>query len=255
MSAGRVAFSAMSNLVKDCFESMKERRGCFDVYRLGGGETDRLLGSLLPNPDVVLSRGEAVVSRWKSKSTEKVRIEVDGRSYFLKRYNRGGCFYGLKNIFRPSKALRSWRATQLFLKYEIPTLPPLLCLEERYFSLLGRAYLLLPFLCDGSDNLLSMWPSLTVEEQKECVVKLAKIISTMHMHGIVHGDLNWRNILVSRAKDGFQCYLVDLDDTRILHKPTSKDFARDMDHFVRDMKRSRVPKSISDIFWAGLKTV
>jgi len=238
----------MKRISQGRLDYIKERRVDFDIYRSSSADVERLLEHLLPDPDLLLSQGTPIRSRWQSKVTAKVRVQICEKSYFLKRYNCTGWLYRLKNLFRPSKALRSWRATQLFLQHNIPTLPPLLCLEERRCSLLGRSYLLYPFLGGDADNLLAVWPTLVAEAQEGCIVEVAKIIGKMHSHGIVHGDLNWRNILLARDDAGFDFYLVDLDDSRLLVNPTRKDLENDLRHFCRDMERSNVPHLLRDLF-------
>ncbi|MDY0268752.1 lipopolysaccharide kinase InaA family protein [Trichloromonas sp.] len=216
--------------------SYRQRRGPFVAYFATIPEYSGLLELLLPDPDHLFASGESVVSPWQSVATDKVVIEFAGRSLFLKRYNCLGVGYRIKNIFRASRALKSWRAGWQFLELGVPTPKPLACLEERRFRLLGRSYVLFEQI-DNAVSLLDAWPTFTGERRRNMLGKLGGLIGRMHRLGLVHGDLNWRNILVRQRLSGTEAFLVDLDGSRFLGKMNRDAARRDMDHFFRDLQR------------------
>jgi len=227
----------MAPFARERRDNVKERRADFNIYRRSTDDVEMLLECLLPDPDRALSQGTPIRSRWQSKSTAKVRVEIGGKPYFLKRYNCAGCLYRVKGLFRSSKALRSWRAASQFLLHDIPTLRPLICMEERRLGLLGRSYILFPFAEGEGGTLLDVWPAMSDEERSGCLVKLAKIIGMMHHHGLFHGDLNWRNILVQKNSEGNEFFLVDLDGSKARLRPSESHAMKDIEHFVRDLNR------------------
>lgn len=213
-------------------------RGRFRIYGEPTAEVEAVLAELLPDPDRILEKSEGIDSPWRSKATDKGKVRICGQSYFLKRYNCMGWSYRLKNIFRPSKALRSWLAVEEFFARDIPTPLPLLCLEERELRFLGRSYLLFPFVQGETGSFLDLWPELSFEERDASLVQLAEVLGRMHRQGLYHGDLNWRNILARRNEQGLEFFLVDLDGYRITWRPTEAHALRDLEHFLRDLRRA-----------------
>lgn len=225
-----------------------ERRGPFRVWRQDSVEAEALLGQLLPDPDHLFAQGEELSSPWRGEATDKVRVTHAGREYFLKRYNCGGWAYRLKNAFRRSRARRSWLAVRRFVERQVPTPAPLLCLEERRLRLLGRSFLLFPFIAGEAGSFLDLWPRLTGTQRHECLSRLGEIVGRMHHRGLLHGDLNWRNILAAREGGGLRFYLVDLDGSRLVTTMSQRQAVRDLDHFLRDLERSGAGPELREAF-------
>jgi hypothetical protein len=219
-------------------EGVRERRGVFQVWRRPSAEAEALLAELLPDPDRVFTQGTELPTPWRAEATDKVRVALGGRDYFLKRYNCAGPLYALKNAWRPSRALRSWLAVQRFADCEVSTPVPLLCLEERRWRLLGRSYLLFPFIAAETGSFLDLWPRLAGDEQRRCLARLAQLFGRMHRRGLLHGDLNWRNILAAREGGELHFWLVDLDGSRQLARLTRERAEKDLAHFLRDLGRA-----------------
>ena len=214
----------------------RQRLGLFDAYFDAAPENSGLPELLLPDPDRLFAAGERVVSPWQSVATDKVVVEFAGRRLFLKRYNCLGLGYRLKNMFRPSRALKSWRAGWKFLELGVPTPKPLACLEERRYRLLGRSYVLFEQI-DNATSLLDAWADFDGEQRRNLLLSLGSEIGRLHRFGLIHGDLNWRNILVRQARSGPEILFVDLDGSRFLGKVNRDSAWRDMDHFFRDLQR------------------
>ena len=202
-----------------------------------------LVKALLPEPDRLFSTGTPVLSDWQSARTDKSVLRLGRQSYFIKRYNCRGLGYRIKNLLRPSRALRSWRNGRCFQQAQVPTVPPLVCLEERIFRSLGRSYVAFAHL-DDAVSLLDGWRNLAPHEQLEALLSLAGIFASMHRKGIYHGDLNWRNILLRNNGGKMQFLLIDLDDCRYRNGYRDKLARRDLQHFFRDMRRAAVPEPL-----------
>lgn len=214
----------------------RQRCGSFVAYFESTMEDSDLPDLLLPEPDRLFGAGEAFQTPWHSAATDKVVVKLGDRDVFFKRYNCLGVGYRIKNIFRASRALKSWRAGWKFLELGVPTPKPLACLEERRYRLLGRSYVLFEQI-DNSTSLLDAWADFDGEQRRNLLQSLGSEIGRMHRLGLVHGDLNWRNILVRQAVAGTEVFLVDLDGSRFVGKVSQVAARRDMDHFFRDLQR------------------
>lgn len=219
--------------------SASARCGDFVLYHDSSEIHAEVIEALMPDPDRLFASGQVIQSPWQSAATDKTVVRIGARSYFFKRYNCLGDGYRLKNLLRNSKALKSWRAGWKFLEQGLPTPRPVACLEERRFRLLGRSYLLFELLED-SGSLLDLWGELSDEHRIRLLSLMGAKFGEMHRRGILHGDLNWRNILVRRADRDYEFYLVDLDGSRSRKKLRREEAVRDLSHFMRDVARNKV---------------
>lgn len=163
------------------------------------------------------------------------RIEIDGRSYFIKRYCQTGVRYKFKYLFLRSKALSAWYFAWQFHARSLPVAQPLALLERRRFGFLEEAFLVYPFVDDGRP-MMDAWPQLTQSEKRDTIIRGALLLGRVHLCRCIHGDSNWNNILL---REGGDLLLVDLDCARVL---SSFDYARayrDLEHFIRDLRRKR----------------
>jgi tRNA A-37 threonylcarbamoyl transferase component Bud32 len=209
-----------------------------------------VVAALLPDPDRLFAAGQAIQSPWQSAATDKTVVKIGGRCYFFKRYNCLGGGYRLKNVFRHSRALKSWRAGWRFLELGLPTPRPIACLEERCLRLLGRSYLLFEML-DGAHSLLDSWAGLSDQGRRDVLSLLGTEIGTMHRFGLLHGDLNWRNILVRKGSRPLEVYFVDLDGCSEVDRATGERAEKDMNHFFRDMQRNQATEQERALFQAA----
>ena len=200
-----------------------------------------LIQDFLSAPDHFFSSGESIKSAWKNKKIDKSVVKVRDKTFFIKRYNCLGQIYRIKNIFRKSNALKSWRTGWKFLQLGISTPRPIICIEERRFNMLGRSYLLCEFI-DDAHNLLDMWPTLNDQKRMHLLYLAGNEIGNMHHKGSLHGDLNWRNILIQGKMNHEIIFLVDLDHCHHLRRINQKVATRDLDHFYRDSSRNNVSK-------------
>lgn len=214
----------------------RQRCGSFIAYFESTLENTDLPDLLLPEPDRLFGAGETIQTPWHSAATDKVVVKLGDWNVFFKRYNCLGFGYRLKNIFRPSRALKSWRAGWKFRELGVPTPNPLACLEERRYRLLGRSYVLFEQI-DNATSLLDAWTDFDGEQRRNLLLSLGTEIGRMHRLGLVHGDLNWRNILVQRTLSSPKVYFVDLDGSKFHGKISRESAWRDMDHFFRDLQR------------------
>ncbi|HQA81854.1 MAG TPA: lipopolysaccharide kinase InaA family protein [Syntrophales bacterium] len=199
------------------------------------------------DPDSFFDRGEPIRSAWKSRIIDKAKVQMEGQSFFIKRYNCLGKMYQLKNLARKSKALKAWLAGRQLLQSGISTPNPVICMEEYRFGLLERSYLCCDFI-QGARNLLDLWPELDHEERMGLLGLAGIETGNLHRLGCLHGDLNWRNVLVRGKDDGGKIFLVDLDGCRFSRHLGEKSARRDLRHFYRDLDRNHASAGYIDHF-------
>lgn len=216
--------------------TVAECHGNWRIFRFPGPQSERLCQALLPDPERLFQKGEKVDSGRPGNQRALVRVEVENRSYFIKRYNCRGWWYRIKNMFRFSRARLSMKAGQVLLDWGVHTPQPLLCLDRRVWRLLGVSYLVCPYL-DDAVSLMDLWPDLDADRRKESLCLAGRMFGTLHRRGIVHGDTNWRNILVRNAWRKPDFWLVDLDGTRRYRRLTAARAEQDIGHFLRDLQR------------------
>ncbi|MHB8708503.1 MAG: hypothetical protein ACYC9I_06475 [Desulfuromonadales bacterium] len=81
-------------------------RAGFEIRRQETAEAHAALQALLPDPDIVLVRG---VTCKPGSRTHGALVIIDGRRYFLKRYNCRGWLYRFQNSVRRSRAVYTWQ--------------------------------------------------------------------------------------------------------------------------------------------------
>jgi hypothetical protein len=227
---------------------ISQRSGSFRCYYAPDASLSDLWDALLPEPELLFGQGEAVCSGREGNPRDLVKVRVAGVPYFIKRYNCRGTLYRFKNVFRPSKALRSMRAGQLLSSIGVLTPRPLICLEERHVGLLGRSYLVCPFLVD-CPSLLDLWPGLDRDQRRFYLATLGTIMGRMHRANVIHGDSNWRNILVDGDDPGQpRFWFVDLDGFRRYHRLDAHRAERDTGHFLRELLRLGAEREFADLF-------
>ncbi|MEZ4485274.1 MAG: lipopolysaccharide kinase InaA family protein [Syntrophotaleaceae bacterium] len=178
---------------------VKERHSRYIVHRTGDAAAGVVLDRMLTDSEELFRCGQAVDSGRPGERRDCLQVDIAGQSCFIKRYNCLGWRYRLGHLLRPSRALRSGGRAGCCCRQGADS-HPRLCLEERTFRLLGRAYLVCAGLTDAV-QLLELWPQLAIAEQQEALTRLAELIGRMHRRRIIHGDINWRNILVRQETE------------------------------------------------------
>lgn len=142
------------------------------------------------------------------KNTEVRRLELDGRTLFLKKYlyptfrlrwsgATRGTFLGI------SKAHREFQNLQNLRQWELDAPAPIAYCEERRCRWLYRSALL----SEGIPNPVSLDVFIR-GPRGNLINRLADYTRRMHKHRFVHHDYFWRNILLSgNSLDHF--YLID----------------------------------------------
>ncbi|MBL4582028.1 MAG: hypothetical protein JKY29_09440 [Gammaproteobacteria bacterium] len=185
------------------------------------------LDSFIADPDSFIT-AEKLLKNGNS-STVAV-ININERSYVLKRYNIKGFWHGISRAFRPSRAYHSWRSASVLEMLGVATAHPFLYLEERVFWLFRkRAYFLSEYI-EGHD-LGTAWEKQEVEINESEIVELFRgLFKIMADYRISHGDMKATNFLLQDK----ELYVLDLD--AMVRNNSRASF---VEKFSKDLKRFR----------------
>ena len=184
----------------------------------------------------VLARADALLDQghlYKTGGAASVgKVEVDGRTLVIKRYNIKGFAHWLKRFWRPSRAWHSWREGNRLAFLGIATPKPLALLETRFLWLRGKAYLVTEHL-PGPDIIERFAPYVEQGDAPEAeLAALDRLFADLLRERISHGDLKGHNVFWA---DG-RWALIDLD-SMCQHCSASSfaaAYARDRARFMRN---------------------
>ena len=184
----------------------------------------------------VLARADALLDQghlYKTGGAASVgKVEVDGRTLVVKRYNIKNFAHWLKRFWRPSRAWHSWREGNRLAFLGIATPKPLALLETRFLWLRGRAYLVTEYL-PGPDIIERFAPYVEHGDAPEAeLVALDRLFADLLRERISHGDLKGHNVFW----DDGRWALIDLD-SMCQHGSAgsfASAYARDRARFMRN---------------------
>ena len=145
----------------------------------------------------------------------------DEKRYFIKVFHRSSIGGAIKDLFRPSKALRFWHQGRALSEAGFNVPPTIAAGELRRCRLLERGFVLtrklrgesLPVYLARLANERGGAPSL--KTKRSGLVQLAKTVRQLHDRGFVHGDLVASNLFVESGRDDTPAfYFMDNDRTR-----------------------------------------
>lgn len=184
---------------------------------------------VLTDADTLLDRGHL----YKTGGAASVgRVDVAGRPLVIKRYNIKNFAHWLKRFWRPSRAWHSWREGNRLAFLGIATPKPLALLEQRFFWLRWKAYLVTEYL-PGQDIIERFSPYVATGDAPEAeLVALDHLFAQLIEERISHGDFKGHNVFWHEGR----WTLIDLD-AMCQHTSSSSfatAFARDRARFMRN---------------------
>jgi len=142
-------------------------------------------------------------------TTRTVRVEVDGRRYYVKRYHGLGKKPLRRWLGKPRVQLE-WENLQRFAEWGIPTARLVACGLEREGGVFARGALVteeIPGTTDLARLVRARDPRLKSQSWRDGVcAQVAAIARALHARRFAHGDLKWRNLLVD---DAGRVFLID----------------------------------------------
>ncbi|NBA93969.1 lipopolysaccharide kinase InaA family protein [Pseudomonas sp. R5(2019)] len=204
------------------------RTGAFALRAIRREEEPAML-SVLADADALLERGHL----YKTGGAASVgRVEVDGRSLVIKRYNIKNVLHWFKRFWRPSRAWHSWVEGNRLAFLGVATPKPLALLERRFCCLRRRAYLVTEYL-PGPDIIEHLAPYVASGQVPEAELQaLDQLFIDLTRERISHGDLKGHNLFWHDQRWA----LIDLD-AMCQHQSQSSfavAYARDRARFLRN---------------------
>ncbi len=211
----------------------KTRKGFF-MRRMHGYTWFLREGASIPegltNPKVFMDKFKGEVLNISRTTFVKTGM-MDGTYIFLKRYNYKGIQDTIKNLFRKSRARRSFEAALMLAGSGIPTPAVAFACEKRVCGILIESYIATEKV--EAVNLLDHVKTRGLTH--EFLKSLARFVRKLHEMGIMHVDFKGENILT----DGHVFYLIDLDRCKKVRMPGMKAVAKNLSYlnasFARDI--------------------
>lgn len=224
------------------------QRGPFGLRAIRRDEEASMI-PVLEQADALLDQGHL----YKTGGAASVgKVQVNGRTLVIKRYNIKGFAHWLKRFWRPSRAWHSWREGHRLAFLGIATPKPLALLEKRFLWLRRGAYLVTEHL-SGPDIIERFAPYVQSGEAPEQeLLALDRLFDELIRERISHGDFKGHNLFWQ----GDRWALIDLDSmcqhrTQASFAPA---YARDRARFMRNWPEGsalyqvideRLPKDVS----------
>ncbi|SDW97441.1 Lipopolysaccharide kinase (Kdo/WaaP) family protein [Pseudomonas syringae] len=217
----------MSKTVRDC--SLFSVKDTASVFRAIRRDEEAAMLPVLEQADALLDKGHL----YKTGGAASVgRVDVNGRTLVIKRYNIKNFSHWLKRFWRPSRAWHSWRESNRLRFLGIATPKPLAVQEQRFLGLRSKAWLVTEFL-DGPDIIERFAPHVQSGDAPEDELRaLDTLFSQLIRERISHGDLKGHNLFWHQDRWA----LIDLDAMQQHSSQASfaSAYARDRARFMRN---------------------
>ncbi|AUM67959.1 lipopolysaccharide kinase InaA family protein [Pseudomonas fluorescens] len=223
------------------------QRGAFGLRAIRRDE-EAAMTPVLERADALLDQGHL----YKTGGAASVgKVEANGRTLVIKRYNIKNFAHWLKRFWRPSRAWHSWREGHRLAFLGIATPKPLALLEKRFLWLRRGAYLVTEYL-SGPDIIERFAPYVESGDAPEPeLLALDRLFADLIRERISHGDLKGHNLFWQEDRWA----LIDLD-SMCQHRTQAsfaQAYARDRARFMRNWPQGsalyrvidgRLPKTI-----------
>jgi serine/threonine protein kinase len=179
-----------------------------------------------------------------------VRFEEGGQSWMVKQFGRQNFLFDFLNLFRGSKACRTWLAARYLESMHVPTPRSVAYLERKQGWRLVESYYVVVYeegLTSFKDELIRIFA-----EDPDCVHLMtlldtvARAVDLLHDAGFIHNDLGNQNILMHRNGENQWkgvCF-VDLNRARTSVPVTDRRRARDISRIYLPSDLLRVFKEM-----------
>lgn len=161
-----------------------------------------VLRDWLADPDRPFDRlGVSLLKDSRSSTVAVVKVPTpDGpRAVVLKRFRRKGWGTVLKNLFRPSPALRSWLLGHGLRDRGLPTARPLVVLHRYRAGVPAEGYIAFELVADGR-GLPEAVADLRPGQQyalRTCADRLGRLVRDLHDRQVSHRDLKAPNVMLA----------------------------------------------------------
>ncbi|MDY6942974.1 MAG: serine/threonine-protein kinase [Pseudomonadota bacterium] len=154
-----------------------------------------------------------------------VTVRVGESVFVVKAYHPRSGIKGISRALRPSKAWASWRAAQWLHAAGVSTVTPIALVENRHWSLTGRAFLITDYLPGTNARSFFNDSGRSDQDKQAAAGQIVDTVATLHRNGLAHGDTKDSNFLI----DDGTTHVLDLDAVRRPRLPwrRRRGYARD----------------------------
>lgn len=167
-------------------------------------------------------------------STTVMAITLDNVTYVVKRYNLRNFWYGIRRLFRPTRAWRCWASAHMLQTFGVATPDPVLMLERRWGPLRRQAYYMTA-LVEGPDVLQFVGDEpINGAHWQLTLDRFRALLQTMQRYRFVHGDMKATNFIATPDA----LVVLDLDAVRELRgsQMFNKLFQRDITRWLANWR-------------------
>jgi len=151
----------------------------------------------------------------------------DGPGLVVRQYVHGGLLGPVRGslFFADGRMRRELQLAVYARRRGVPTSPPLAVRVERAWGPLVRGHFVSEKI-PGAMNLLELCEAVGTghapsrQQRRDLAAAIADAVADMHDAGILHADLNLKNVLVRNPFDGPEAYIIDFDRARLTARPT-----------------------------------
>ncbi len=206
----------------NCVEPALSTRGAARIYLAPGSNRDIPLQALDHLPELLRELpgrptrqpGRTTCWVWRPSWCE-------GPGFMVRQYAHGGLLGPLFGVLfvGEGRMLRELRTAQHATDSGVPTAPPVALRIERVLGPLVRAHLVTE-LIPGARNLLELCRDPDIRRsgaarRAHLIRAVADAVAALHDAGIVHADLNLKNILVQDPTGDPRAFIIDFDRARV----------------------------------------
>lgn len=159
----------------------------------------------------------------QDRLSEMIYVRMGGTGYYIKRYCGAG--KGIRRVLGRSRIRAEWENLQHFEHWGIPAARVQAYGAEKYGPFFKRGAIVTREILNTEDLAQlaeNRDPRLQDPQWVQTVsTQIAQATRIMHEHKFAHGDLKWRNILVTKG-DHPQIYLIDCPSGNFWHLPFLK---------------------------------
>ena len=171
-------------------------------WQLKTGATAQAAQAFRDLDTVFALQGEWIAS---DPLSEVLRVEFDGLRYYVKRY--WGAGKGLRRYLGRPRVKAEWENLQQFERWGIPVAPIVAWGLERRAGVFVRGAMITREVTHTMDlAAIAAKKDARLTDQawvKRISRQVAEATRTLHVHGFVHNDLKWRNLLINEAGELF----------------------------------------------------
>lgn len=145
----------------------------------------------------------------------KGTIAFNGQAHklYIKQYLYRSVVDFLKHIIRPSRAMRSLKASQMLAEENLQSPEVIAMGYQRKGPFIAGSFLITRSVENAPPLTTQIAKETELKNKRQFIRQIGETIGKMHAANISHGDLRTGNLLVKTKEDGWNFYLLDNERT------------------------------------------